>query len=113
MSYVVRQPNIVDFHLTFVTAQHNVQNFSGFVNLRKNVPDFFIHITLLIDSGNENFDLMYLNKTFSLCNFLKNKKSNLFIGIVFEVMSKYTELPKGCPLVTVSTNINLFNTKSD
>lgn len=94
------QPKIFDFQINSITKD-NVQSFSGYINIGKRLPDPFLHITLLMDSGNENFDLLYLNKTFSFCKFLDNNKVNVFVGIFFQVLSKYVELPKRCPLLKV------------
>lgn len=97
------QPKIVDFQINIVTTQ-NVQNFSVYVNIQKDLPDLFVHITSLIDSGNENFDMIYLNKTLSVCKFLDNKKLNIFLWILFQVASEYVELPKRCPLLKVESH---------
>lgn len=94
------QPSIFDFRLTFNT-EHNIQYISGQINIQKELPDLFLQLTVLIDSGNDNFDMIYLNNTLSFCKFLKNKKLNVFVAIAFQVMSEYVEMPTRCPLVKV------------
>ncbi len=101
VSCVALQPKILDFQITLTTDEDDVQRISGNLDIKEVIPEIFLHMTVLLDSGNENFDLLYLNKTISVCKFLENKKSNVFLGIAYEATSVYVDLPKRCPLVKV------------
>lgn len=100
MSYDVVQPEIVDFQIINRTSQE-VQYFDVYVNILKVISQSFVHLTLLVDSGNGNFDLIYLNRTFNICELLANRKINVIMDLTFKVMSQYVEVPKRCPLLKV------------
>lgn len=93
-------PDIVDFRISMDTV-NDVQNFSGYANIKRKIVEPFVHITFLLDSGKSNFNLVYLNRTISICQFLKNNKINFFVGIAYRVISEYVEMPKQCPLLKV------------
>lgn len=107
LSYVALQPKIIDFQINIATV-NNEQKFGGYVNIQKVLTDPYIHITVLMDSGNEHFDLIYLNRTFNICEFLKNNKLNVFLAIVHQILSQYVEMPKQCPLLKVTSHIRYF-----
>lgn len=68
------------------------------INVVREISHLFIDFVLLHDSGNENFDLVYANKTVDYCMFLNKRKLNVFFNIIYNMLADYGEQPKGCPL---------------
>lgn len=96
------QPKIVNFGITNQTVD-NIQYYSGFIDQFKDIYHPFWHIEVFFDSGNDKYDLMYLNQTIDVCSFLKNLKINIFFKIAHNLLSKYTAVPKNCPLWKVKS----------
>lgn len=92
-------PQIVDFQLTDNTTD-NIQYFTGYANILKDLSQAFVDIEVLVDSGNEKF-ILRLNKTINVCDFLINKKSNFFIATFYEIIVDHFEVPKRCPIPKV------------
>lgn len=65
----------------------------------------FIDFEVTLDSGGGTFDLVYMNRTVDTCMFLKNKKVNIIVDIIYKILTAYGELPTTCPLQKVG-NIN-------
>lgn len=73
------------------------------INFVRDIPLAFIDLTVLHDSGGDKFDLVYMNKTVDVCQFLTNRKTNIFFDIVYKLMLDYaTTLPDRCPLRKVN-----------
>lgn len=68
-------------------------------NIVRDISRPFIHIELLHDSGQKNFDMVQMNRTVDGCKFLNNRKINIFFEIAYRTLSQYTdvELPTRCP----------------
>lgn len=96
------QPQIIDFEVVPRIVE-GTQYFSGYMIIYKTIGQLFIHVTLLFDSGGENYNLIYVNKTFSVCGFLANKEKSIFLGIVYKLLAEYVEFPKRCPLLQVKS----------
>lgn len=93
-------PKIVDLKLTIIDVD-DVQQFDGYLNVQRQLAEPFVHVTILIDSGNNNFDMVYFNKTVSVCRFLEKDKINPLVGLFHGLLSRYYELPKRCPILKV------------
>ncbi|KAJ6639974.1 hypothetical protein Bhyg_12722, partial [Pseudolycoriella hygida] len=98
LTYGVPHPDIFDFEVTY-EDDGNIQRFGGYGDVQRQLPDAFAHVTILVDSGNGNFDKVYFNKTFSVCKFLEKDNINPIITLSYDLMSKYIEMPKGCPII--------------
>lgn len=107
LSYVVMQPEIIDFKVTYdYDTESNVQYFSGYANIKKQLPHPFVHLSILMDSGNDNFNMVYINKTVSFCKFLKSTNINPLVAIFYGILTKYVDMPKQCPIVKVKITRN-------
>lgn len=99
-SYAVPQPEILDYNLTFVTVQ-DTQHFNANIHIPKEIPVAYAHLLIRMNSDSDTYDLVYLNRTFSVCKFLQKDKINPLIGILHRVLSNAMELPKRCPIPKV------------
>lgn len=68
------------------------------LNFQRDISQLFIDLTVLHDSGDGKYDMVYTNKTVDVCMFLINKKLNILFDIVYKLMSDYVELPTKCPI---------------
>lgn len=100
LSYVVSQPKIVDYKFTLVTV-NDIQYLSFYLHIQKNIPVAYAHITVLMDSGNDTYDMLYVNRTLSVCKFLENSRFNPLIGVFYQVLLDVIELPQRCPILKV------------
>lgn len=87
-------PEIVDFNMTMRNDGH----FDIHLQFVREIHQSFIDLTVLHDSGNGKYDMVYTNKTVDICKFLIDKKSNIFFDMVYKMMSDYVEMPKRCPI---------------
>ncbi len=95
------QPRIADFQVNSTADENDIQRVSANLNIQKDLPDVFVHMRILLNSDDSKFELVYLNQTLSACKFLDNRKLNIFGEIVYQMASKYVELPKCCPILKV------------
>lgn len=108
-SYAAIHPEIVDFQIVDYLSTDNIQYFNVYTNISQDISQAFLHATVTLDSGNGNFDLVYLNKTVDICQFLINRKLNIILDILHKVMSEYVELPKRCPIPKVKFKKENYN----
>lgn len=94
ITYELLHPEIVDFNVTM----KNKTFFDVHINFLRDITHPLIDLTVLHDSGNGKYDMVYTNKTVDVCTFLINKKSNILFDIIYKIMADYVELPKKCPL---------------
>lgn len=93
------QRSIVDLNITVKNRSH----IDVHINFVRDIPQAYIDLTVLHDSGDDKFDLVYMNKTVDVCQFLLNRKTNIFFDIVYKLMLEYaTNLPERCPLRKVN-----------
>lgn len=103
------QPKIFDFNVT-VFEVDRTQYFSGSLNLLRNVDNLFGHYLIMTDSGNGKYDMVYLNKTFDLCDLLLTPRKNVLFNIAYKMASKFVatnikgESIKKCPIQKVKLN---------
>lgn len=98
------EPAYGNFEITIRTVD-NIQYFGGYVDTFKDITNPFVHSTVLMDSGNKKFDVLYLNRTFSICQFLANRKISIFMELGYKWLSEYVQLPKKCPISKVKLNV--------
>ncbi|XP_037044276.1 uncharacterized protein LOC119080157 [Bradysia coprophila] len=95
LTYELLHPNVVDVNITMKNRTH----LDVHINFGRDIPQAFIDLTVLHDAGDDKFDLVYMNKTVDICQFLTNRKSNIFFDIVYKVMLEYAAtLPDRCPI---------------
>lgn len=94
ITYELFHPEIVDFNVTI----KNNTFFDVHINFLRDISQPFIDLTVLHDSGNGNYDMVYTNKTVDICLFLINKKYNILFDIFYKMMEDYVEMPKRCPI---------------
>lgn len=59
-------------------------------------------------NGDGSYDMVYMNKTVDICNFLKNKRSNAIFAIIYRLLSDYGNLPQTCPLRKVHIRLKII-----
>lgn len=97
-SYELFRPEIIEYNLTTRDG-----TFTAHINLLKDLARPFVDFEVVHDSGNGNFDLVYANKSIDVCMFLRQRKLNILVEIVYKVLSDYdADLPKRCPIRRVS-----------
>lgn len=97
------QPKIFNMN---VSLENDLLNIS--VNILRDIYRPFVHFELLYESGQGNYDLVYMNKTIDVCMFLNNRKLNIFFQIMYRILSDYVELPERCPIRRVNSFSNFF-----
>lgn len=95
-TYTVQHPNISDFNLTIHNELINI-----YFNVMQDIHHPFMHVEYVIDSGNGTYDMVYANKTFNICTFLKNRKIDILLQLFMKIAEKFGELPKSCPIPKV------------
>ncbi|KAJ6630510.1 hypothetical protein Bhyg_15920, partial [Pseudolycoriella hygida] len=80
----------------YVTTNKKVVNVN--VTLLRTVSNPVVGFFVAHDSGKGNFNLVYANRTVDMCTFMKNRKSNVFLEIIFRILTKYGDLPTKCPM---------------
>lgn len=76
----------------------NKTHLDVYINFVQDLPQTSIDLTVLHDSGGDKYDLVYMNKTVDVCQFLLNRKTNIFFDIVYKLIRDYIALPDRCPL---------------
>lgn len=93
------QPKIFNMNIT-ILEENKIQYFSGSLNLLQNVNHLFGHYEIRTESSSGTYDMVYLNKTFDLCQLLQNYKTNALFSIAYKIVSNYDKhgLDRKCPL---------------
>lgn len=97
-------PEFLDFNVTF----QNKTLFDVHINFPRDLSLVYLDLLVLHDSGDANYDMVYMNKTVDFCHFLTNRKSNIFFEIAYRRMADYADLPKRCPVRKVTNFISNF-----
>lgn len=106
--YETLHPEIVDFNMTMKMDGH----FDVHFQIVRDISHPFIDLIVVHDSGNGKYDMVYANKTVDICRFLIDKKSNIFLDMVYKLMSDYVEMPKRCPLRKVKRRVSRVYARS-
>lgn len=94
--YNVYHPSIVDFNLTIVNDTINL-----YFHVHQNLQNPTAHMEYVLDSGNDNYDMILANKTYDACSFLQNRKMDVLFQIFLKIAEKFGDVPKRCPFQKV------------
>lgn len=95
--YIVYHPSIADFNLTIV----NNDTINYYFHVPQNLQHPFLHMEYMLDSGNDNYDMILANKTYDVCKFMQNRKMDVLFQIFLKIADKFGDLPKRCPFPKV------------
>lgn len=76
----------------------NNEWFDANVTILRDMSLPFVDFEVIHDSGNGNFDMVYVNKTVDICMFLHNRKTNILLDVIYKSLSDYVDMPKRCPV---------------
>lgn len=97
-SYMVYHPEALDYNLTIANDEY----ISFYVNFKQQFSNVHLHLKYVFADRHGNYNLIYVNKTINLCEFLANRKMDVLLRILFTVGERFGNLPKRCPLFKVS-----------